>query len=154
LDLVGGRDSSFVAGSSCAFWLGLSSVGRGRWWSVEDFSDSLGRFGADGGLSPGVKDQHESSAVAARERLREVQQAQASALSAYVSSSAKVDRAREELERHEEAVRCALGLLASTTSLGVAVELTGVSVGVARDAGCAPSGYRGGCGQHGHVGRR
>jgi hypothetical protein len=70
----------------------------------------------------------------ARDRLREVQQAQASALSAYVSAAAKVDRAREELERHEDAVRSALGLLASTTSLAVAAELTGVSVGVARDA--------------------
>jgi hypothetical protein len=29
--LVGGRVSSFVAGSSWAFWLGLLSVGRGGW---------------------------------------------------------------------------------------------------------------------------
>ena len=42
----------------------------------EEFSDSLGRFGVGGGLSPGVKDQHESSAAVARDRLREMQQAQ------------------------------------------------------------------------------
>jgi len=70
----------------------------------------------------------------ARDRLREVQQAQAAALSAYVSAAAKVDRARGELARLEDTARCALGQLASTTSLAVAVELTGVSVGVARDA--------------------
>jgi hypothetical protein len=81
-----------------------------------------------------VKDQQESSAVGARDRLREVQQAQGAALSAYVSAAAKVDRARAELARCEDAARCALGLLASTTSPAVAADLTGVSVGVVRDA--------------------
>jgi hypothetical protein len=81
-----------------------------------------------------VKDQHESSVAGARDRLREVQAAQAAALSAYVSAAAKVDRARGELARFEDTARCALGQLASTTSPAVAANLTGVTVGVARDA--------------------
>ena len=63
-----------------------------------------------------------------------MQQAQAAALSAYVGAAAKVERARDELARHEDAARCALGQLASTSSPAFAAELTGVSVGVARDA--------------------
>jgi hypothetical protein len=81
-----------------------------------------------------VNDQHESSVAGARSRLREVQAAQAAALSAYVSAAAKVDRARAELARCEDTARCALGQLASTTSPAVAADLTGVTVGVARDA--------------------
>ena len=72
--------------------------------------------------------------VGARDRLREVQQAQAAALSGYVSAAGKADRARADLERCEDAVRAALGLLAATTSPAVAADLTGASIGVARDA--------------------
>src|SRR4051794_30346236 len=72
--------------------------------------------------------------LGARDRLREVQQAQAAALSRYVNAGGKADRARAEMARCEDAVQGALGLLAATTSPAVAADLTGVSLGVARDA--------------------
>lgn len=63
-----------------------------------------------------------------------MQQSQAAALGCYVNAAAKADRARAELARCDDAVRAALGLLAATTSAAVAADLTGVPVGVARDA--------------------
>jgi hypothetical protein len=75
--------------------------------------------------------------ASARARLRAVQQAQAAAPGAYVAAAVRLDRARAEVARCDDIVRCALGLLASTTSPDVAAALTGVSVAAARDARAA-----------------
>jgi hypothetical protein len=113
----------------------VSRLDGGTWrLSLRGFSRIVRRFGGGAGLSRVVRERRRPDGSSARERLRAVHERQAAALGHYVAIDAKTGRARAALAAFEADQRRALRDLATATSVEVAVELAGVSVGKVREA--------------------